>query len=343
MKKIILILISMVALSSLSAFDTVLANIKLTDTKLIQKSYVVEKLDVAQKQVGREFTVEEKDFILDTIINNELLKQAAKRDNVVISEDIVINVLKQQVGDASVSDQQIKDAVVQQYKQPWAEVLQALTDQLTLQEYVKKAGASDLKKLSGSPTKNDIQEFYDSNKTKFVNPDMVRVNHIFFSTQGKPANELTKIKQKAEKTFLDLKQGRISFENAVQTVSDDKNSAKNGGELGFISRDEANTVQLLGIDFINIVFTLSMDQVHGVYKSNAGYHIVEITEKRSARILKLTDPINPASPLTVSQYIKQNLQQQKLTAAFSQVTEIVIAKIRKEAVVKLIDKNIPWK
>lgn len=345
MKKIILIVLcifSITMLSAISAFDTVLAQVKLTKTELIKLSYVEEKLTQAEAQVGREFTTEEKDFILDSIINNEIIKQAAKRDGVNISEDQVLTMLKQQAG-GNATDQQVKEAIAKQYKKPWEEVSAALIEQLSLQEYIKIAGAEDLKKYAAAPTKKEIEEFYNSNKTKFVNPDMVRVNHIFFSTKNKSETEIVEAKKKADESLLLIKQGKKSFDDLVQEVSDDRNSAKNGGELGFISRDEPTTKQILGDDFINKVFDLSMDSVHGVLKSDSGYHIVVITEKRSARILKLTDPINPASQVTVAQYISQNIQQQKVSKGFSQVTETVIQRLRKEADVKLIEKSIPWK
>ena len=345
MKKLTLVFLSIVIVSALfanTAFDPIVAQVKLTKTHLIELTYVKDKLILAEKKVGREFTSQEKDFILESIIDNELITQAAARDGVTVTEPMIMQMLRQQVG-SEATDAQIKDAVSSQYKKPWDEVLKALIEQLTLQEYVKKVGAEDLKSLVPNPTKKEIETFYNANKTKFVIPYMVRVNHIFFSTQGKSAAEAEKIKVKAEETMLLIKQGKKNFDDLVQEVSDDKNSIKNGGELGFISRDDPNTVKLLGNDFINAVFSTSMDGVHGVLESNQGYHIVVITEKRSARILKLTDKINPSSPVTVSQYIQQNIQQQNLTKAFSQVTEKVITSLKKEATIKIIDKNIPWK
>ncbi len=344
MKKILLILSIFITTSTFAnnAFDPVIAQVKLTKTHLIKLGYVEEKMALAQKQVGREFTVEEKDYILDSIISNELIKQAALRDGVIVTEDMIMQMLKGQAGPGA-TDSQVKDAVIKQYQKPWEEVIDALIEQLTLQEFIKKAGAEDLKGLTKPATESEITTFYNNNKTKFVNPDMVRVNHVFFSTQGKNPEEITVAKKLADDSILLIKQGKKSFDDLVQDVSDDRNSALNGGELGFITRDDQNTVQLLGADFIDSVFTTPMEGVHGVYQSNQGYHIVTITEKRSARILKLTDAINPSSGVTVEQYIQQNIQQQKVTQAFGQVTEKVIAELKEEAVIKMINNSIPWK
>lgn len=345
MKKIILAILAFLSISIISAntaFNAKVAQIKLTKTHLVKLNYVEEKIDLLEKQTGKILTPEEKDFILDSIINTELIKQAAKRDGIIVTEDIILNMLRQQVG-AAATDQQIKDTLADQYKKPYPEVLEALIEQLTMQEYIKQAGSEDLKKYAAAVTKEDITNFYNANKTKFVNPDLVRVNHIFFETRGKTPDLISQAKKNAETALLQIKQGEKTFEELVQTVSEDKASAQNGGELGFVSRAEASAIQLLGSSFIDAVFKLPMEEVHGVLESTSGYHIVMITEKRSARILGLNDRYNPSSPLTVAQVIQQNLQQQKSTTAFAQVTELVLERLRKEATVKIFDKSIPWK
>lgn len=345
MKRIILLLSLVLCIASLSAekaFDPVVAQVKLTKTHLIKLNYLEEKLALAEKQFGKVLTDDLKEQVLDSIINNELMMQAAAKDGIVVSESQIMDMLRQQAG-ANATDEKIKEAVAAQYKMEWNEVLKGLINQFTLQEYIKKVGAEDLKKLATPPTEDEIVDFYNSNKTKFVNPDMVRVNHVYFRTQGKTEDEAKAAKKLADESMTKIKQGQKTFEELVNEVSEDKNSVANGGELGFLTRDNQTHKQLLGSDFLDTVFNLPMEGVHGVFKSNSGYHIVVITEKRSARFLKLTDAVDPSSPATVGQFIAQNLQQQKVSQAFAQVTEQVVEDVRKEAVIKKIDKNIPWK
>lgn len=345
MKKITLLLTLVLCIATVSAekaFDPVVAQVKLTKTHLIKLAYLEEKLEVAEKQFGKALTDELKEQVLDSIINNELMMQAAARDGIVVNETQIMDMLRQQAGQ-NATDDQIKEAVAAQYQMKWDEVLKGLINQLTLQEYIKKVGADDLQKLASPPTEDEIVEFYNSNKTKFVNPDMVRLNHIYFRTQGKTEEEAKAAKKLADESMTKIKQGQKTFEELVDEVSEDRNSVANGGELGFITRDNPTHKQLLGNDFLDTVFSLPMEGIHGVYKSNSGYHIVVVTEKRSARFLKLTDPVDPSAPGTVAQFIAQNLQQQKVSKAFAQVTEKVVEDVRKEAVIKKIDKSIPWK
>lgn len=347
MKKLILMITLIFSVSNIFAnnpFDPVVAQVKLTKPHLIKLADLEEKINLAEKQFGRTLTNSDKEQVLDSIINNELMMQAAARDGMVITEAQIMSALRQQAGQQA-TDQQIKDAISAQYQMTWEKVLEGLINQFTLQEYIKKAGAEDLKKLATPPTQDQVMDFYNANKTKFINPDMVRVNHIFFRTNGKSDAEIKEAKKKADDSLAQIKSGQKTFEILVTEVSEDENSKANGGELGFITRDNPAHIQLLGKGFLDSVFKLPMEGVHGVLESNAGYHVVVITEKRNARFLSINDPVDPSNPGagTVAQLIAQNLQQESLAKAFTEVTDKIVENVRKEAVVKIIDKSIPWK
>lgn len=315
------------------AFDPVLAQVKLTKTKLIYLDNVEGKLELTKQEAGRELTEKEKDFILDSIINNELIIQAAERDGIKITEKKIITALKSQVPEGT-TEEELKTAVERQYKQPWDEILKVLINQYTVQEYIKRTGADDLKKLASPPTESDIQDFYNKNQVKFINPDMVRVSHIFFKTADMTEEEIKETEAAAKKYLEDIKLGNDSFDDLAKL---------NGGDLGYISRDNSSYVNLLGDDFINTVFTLPFDGTPELYKSNAGYHIVKVTDKVDAKILRIDDPVDPSTKQTVKEFISFNLQQQKYNAAMNQITEKIVNALRSEALIKVIEKNIPWK
>lgn len=347
MKKIILMLSLFFCITNIysqSSFDPVVAQVKLTKTHLIKLNDLEEKIALTEKQFGQKLTNEQKDQLLDSMINNELVMQAAIKDGVIITETQIISVLKQQAG-PNATDQQIKDAISAQYRMSWEEVLEGLKNQFTLQEYIKKVGAEDLKNLAKQTTEEDVVNFYNANKTKFINPDMVRVKHIYFRTFEKSEEEVKEAKKSADKAIADLKSGKKTFDELVNEVSEDQKSKSVGGELGFLTRDNPAHIKLLGSEFLNEVFNLPMEGYHGVIKSNSGYHIIAITEKRNARILSLNDPVDPSNPTagTVAQFIAQKLQQETVAKAFNEVTEKVVEDVRKEAVIKVIDKSIPWK
>lgn len=335
-RKIILIsalLAGITVMHANKAFDPVVVQVKLNKTKLIYLEDVESKLELTRQEAGRELTKKEKDVILDSIINNELIVQAAEKAGITITEKKVIGALKSQVPEGT-TEEELKKAVETQYKQPWNEILKIMINQYTVQEYIKKAGADDLRELAAPPTDKEIQSFYNKNQVKFINPDMVRISHIFFKTEGMTEDEIEETKAAASGYLDDIKSGKDSFDDLAKL---------NGGDLGYISRDNPSYVNLLGDDFIDAVFKHPFDGTLGLYRSNSGFHIVKVTDKQDAKILKIDDPVDPSTKQTVKEFISFNLQQQKYNAAINQVTEKIVNSLRDEALIKVIDKNIPWK
>lgn len=346
MKKIFLIVLSLFSLLTANAdnpFSPVVAEVKLTKTELVKQDYLNQRVTATENQVGRSLNLEEKNAVLDSIVNNIILKQAAARDGLVITEDMLINVLRSQAGPqgASASAEQIKAAAENQYKSEWSTISKALNEQLTLQEYIKQAGAEDFRNLK--ITKQEIAEFYEANDTQFVNPEIVKVDHIFFSTANKSLDEANAQKAKAEAALKNLKQGVKNFDQLVQEVSEDRNSAQNGGQLGLIARNDQNILQLLGKNFVEKAFRLPIGEISGVVKSNSGYHIIKVSEKIDKKFLKLSDPISPGNNVTVSKYIENALLQNKMNSAVAPITAKIVKKLREESVIKIKENNIPWK
>lgn len=345
MKKLITILMTLivgVSIYSNSAFGTVIAQVKLEETQLIKLNEMEEKISLIEKQYKRELTSEEKDQLLDSEIDRLLVLQAARRDGMEITEAQIIKNFKAQNPEAT--DEQIKRGMEQQYGQPWDEISRALRDTYTVQQYIQFMGQEEFKNINVNPTQEEIIKYYTEKKELFKNPDLVRVDHVYFQIKDLSSDEaIAEAKKRAEDALTAFKQGKKTFDELVQEESDDKNSARNGGELGFLVKEDPRHLQLLGANFINQVFELPMDEVHGVLRSNQGFHIILIREKRSERQLKITDPLQPGFPTTVAQSINERLKQEKSNAAIMEVSQKIVDEIRKEAVIKKMDKLIPWK
>lgn len=343
MKKIITILMMIIGVStySNSAFGTVIAQVKLEDTELLKLNEVEKKIELVEKQYNRELSAVEKDKFLDSLIDNILVLQAAKRDGLEITEKQIMEQFR--ASNPGATDEQIKEMAEQQYQQSWDKVSKALIDTYTVQQYIQYKGAEDLKAANVQPTEQEIVNFYQQNSDSFVNPDLVRVDHVFFVPADQTPEADKAAKKKADDALVLFKQGKKTFNDLVQEFSEDQNSVRNGGELGFITRNNPTHIKLLGKEFIDQVFSLPMDEVHGVIKSASGYHIIKITEKRSKRFLKISDQIEPGTPATVAQFIQQKLYQEKANRAMAVITQKIVDELRAEAVIKKMDKLIPWK
>ena len=117
---------------------------------------------------------------------------------------------------------------------------------------------------------NDMEAYYTSHKKDF-NVEEVSASQILISTLDK--NKKEALKKKADNILTKIKNGE-SFESLAKKYSDDKATGKNGGQLGYFSKDDKNA------EFTKEVFKLKKNEVSNVFETSYGYHIVKVTDKR---------------------------------------------------------------
>ena len=208
--------------------------------------------------------------ILSFIIDNEVAYQDAQRENIKV-EDKDVNekyedlketlksnsAYKAKLDEVGVNDdflksQVKKDLIVSKYKE-------------NFMKYIK---IND----------NEIKTYYDNHKDEFTKEE-VRASQILISTLDDNNNVVNqeqkeKLKDKAEDILEKLKNNE-DFAILAKEYSDDKNSGKDGGDLGYFSKEDKN------IDFTNPVFKLEKDQLSDIIETEYGYHIVKLTDNKS--------------------------------------------------------------
>jgi peptidyl-prolyl cis-trans isomerase SurA len=84
--------------------------------------------------------------------------------------------------------------------------------------------------------------------------------------------------KKAEQIFKELTEKKIGFEAAALLYSEDSGSAKNGGDLGWTNRGA------LVKEFEETAFAMEPGQIAFPFKSEFGFHIVQLLEKNGESI-----------------------------------------------------------
>lgn len=69
-----------------------------------------------------------------------------------------------------------------------------------------------------------------------------------------------------------------NFSTLAVLYSDDKSSAKNGGELGFVNKSD------LVKEFSSVAFNLEKDEISEIVETEFGYHVIQMIEKRGNQI-----------------------------------------------------------
>jgi len=357
MKKVgSLSVLTLMVLSSLqimaAPLDGPAAMVNLIRTEVITRGQLqqrVEETEEVRVQARLGIPPQTEKQVLDAMIAEILIEQAAERDGINVSESEISAALNnqrksvelqlQQRGQLGASEQlseeRFKELMEQQTRMSWEEIRDSVRKQLLQQKYVMQT-QSDLIDDIQAPAEKAIQERYNRIATRLVNPEIIRFSQIFISTMNKNDAALAELREKAEDIHKKIRQG-ADFSSLVSEYTDDSSSRYSGGDFGYLARDDERAEAYFGKDFFDRLFSLETNEVSDVMRSNIGFHIVKITEHRDARILSLNDPLSPTNPMTVREYISRLIineeQQQALHNAYSRVVNT----LRSEADIQVFE------
>ncbi len=118
-------------------------------------------------------------------------------------------------------------------------------------------------------SEEEIQEYYDSNKDNYRIEERVQVSHILLRTPDKTPEKVEEVQKKASGLLEQLKEG-ADFAALAEENSEDPGSAPNGGDLGWIVRQQ--TVP----EFENAAFTLEPGTLSDLIETVYGFHILKV-------------------------------------------------------------------
>jgi peptidyl-prolyl cis-trans isomerase SurA len=102
----------------------------------------------------------------------------------------------------------------------------------------------------------------------------VKASHILIGLQNQEGPvDSAEAKAKAEEVYAKAKQGE-DFAALAEEYSDDTGSKANGGDLGFFER------RMMVKEFDEAVFNLEVGEISDIVKTNFGYHIIKLTDKK---------------------------------------------------------------
>ncbi|MCF7987775.1 MAG: SurA N-terminal domain-containing protein [Methylovulum sp.] len=117
-------------------------------------------------------------------------------------------------------------------------------------------------------TEDKLKAFYEEQKDQYTTPERRKISHILFTINDKtPANIALEKAQKAKQALVTK-----NFAALASEVSDDKMTAKTGGDLGLF------TAGVMEKAFEDAAKTLQQGDVSEPVKSSFGYHLIKVTE-----------------------------------------------------------------
>jgi peptidyl-prolyl cis-trans isomerase D len=168
-------------------------------------------------------------------------------------------------------------------------------------------------------TDADVQAYYTAHQDQYQVKDQVKVRHIRIAVPaGSDAKTDAAAKAKAEDILKQIKAGG-NFAELAKKNSDDPGSKDQGGELGWL--DHGKTVP----EFDKAAFSLPVGQTSGLIKTQFGYHILQVEDKKTAHLRPLSE---------VKAEIVPVLEQQRVGAAEQTFASSLASDAKKEGMDK---------
>ena len=130
------------------------------------------------------------------------------------------------------------------------------------------------------PTPAEIRRFYNSLPMDSIPmmPAQVEVQILSFEPPV-PVEETERIKQRLREFTERIQSGSADFSMLARLYSEDTESAKHGGELGFVGKGT------LVPEFAEVAFNLNdPKRVSRIVQTEYGFHIIQLIEKKGDRI-----------------------------------------------------------
>jgi parvulin-like peptidyl-prolyl isomerase len=346
MKRILFLLL--VLLTALPVFSQSplqpAATVNLTKTEAITVGQLRTEVERMEKAAGKSLTRPERLQVLDVMINERLVLQAAERDRIMVTENEVNQqiqqlrgVLAQQLG-RQPTDAEFAQAVMADSGVDVPTFREQLRKQLILQKYLM-AKKGDIINSVKMPTEEDILTEYTLLRGELVRPETIRFSMIQV-LYGSDAAARTRAKTLADSLAREINNDPAKFDEVVQR-SFTPNSGYQAGDAGYLPRNK-EARDFVGQAFMDAAFSLRQGQVSRLIEGLQAYQIIKVTENYTGKQLELGDVLQFGTRITVRDYIGQGILNQRQQAVLSRASEEVVKDLRSGKTFQIFENNINW-
>ena len=154
----------------------------------------------------------------------------------------------------------------------------------------------------------EIEDAYKANKDLFKEPEVRKIQEI-----------VTRTEEEARPILIELLQGG-DFATIAKTRSIAE-SAKNGGDLGFIKRGQRGE-QFLNFDDVAFSPALQQGAISSVFKGSEGYYIIKVEGMKEGKEISLSEAWDTIKTLLLAK--KQSEELDKVYSQLSREAKIEI-------------------
>ena len=302
-----------------------LATVKLAKTpEVITVLDVRKKAETYEKQTGRQLSVDERREVLSALIDEKLVLQAAKQSGLSITDADVnryfIENISAQIG-APITEQQFAAQIKQSTGKTLDEYMTAqvgmnvadykstLKNQLLVRQYIVSQKQQEIGKIAA--TDQEIRDFYANNQSDFTRNEMLKL----FLVVAQKGADTDASKKRITDVMTEIKGKPNTYDAVAARLSGD--SAVRAGDA-YIER-RPQYAQRLGIttEQLGLLFSQNIGYVSEVTETPSDYQFYVIRDRFDAKMLRIDDEFQPGTAVTVYEYIKNGITQQKREMYFT--------------------------
>jgi len=217
-----------------------------------------------------------------------------------VPEDYKLQLDKSMVLDQMISEklliQETKNMGLEEDKDV-LEQIKKMTEQILVQALIEREILNKVK-----VNDEEVLEYYEQNKDSFTEKEQVHLYNILLETE-----------EEAQNILEQLKAGEDFSEIAIEKSSGP--SAAQGGDLGYVAKGTIIP------EIEEVVFALESEELSEVVKTDFGFHILKISDKKAETVKTLEE---------VKEEILQTLLPDKQKEAFENLLEELKGKVEIE-------------
>jgi peptidyl-prolyl cis-trans isomerase SurA len=243
-------------------------------SQLLQYAYsLAVQLEIDPRKQPDKFN-ELRDGALENLIVQKVLFTKAKEDSVTVDQRQVDQVLEERL--KGMTEQLGSEEKVEEYfGQPIRKVRRTLRENIEESLLVRTLQQRKFRDIKIS--RREVEEFYHAMKDSLPGiKAAVHLRHILLNIA--PGEAAVKAAQAKIDTLLNRVQSGEDFAKLARLYSEDPGSASKGGELGYIQRGDFVR------EFEETAFALQPNEISGVVRTQFGFHIIQLIDRRGEKI-----------------------------------------------------------
>jgi len=251
--------------------------VAVVDNNVILYSDVMEGVKLLRVQSPEEEEADIMEKILTGIIDTRIIIASAHRDSVLIPVDQIDSAVRQitdqyreQFGSQEALEKLVANSGMSM--RDWHRLLRQQKEDEYLQRKLEEERFGEIRVIG-----LEVAQFYETYRDSLpIKPVQIVVSHIMMTIHPDKERE-SKLLERAVEIQRRLDAG-ADFVELAQRFSEDLNSAKLGGDLGFFARGT------LMASFEEVAFELGPGEISDIVRTDVGFHIIKLEERDGEKI-----------------------------------------------------------